>query len=82
LYPHNHIRRTVDTQTIRVRLETQGWTIRELPVRNSDPDPKLRKVVRWKLVAQRGSNSCQVEGITLDEAMTTLGSTLGVIAST
>ena len=80
LYPHNRLRRTVDTQSIRNRLGSLGWTITELPVRSSSPDPKQRKVVKWKLIASLGEKSCQVDGLTLDEAMNVLGTTLGVIA--
>ena len=70
----------MDTQSIRVRLETLGWTVLELPVRTSSPDPQQRKVVRWKLIAQKGEKSLQVEGQTKDDAMKNLGINLGVIA--
>lgn len=79
-YPHNLIRRTVDTQSIRNRLQSLGWNVMEHPIRTSSPDPKQRKVVRWKLIASRGDKSFQVEGKTIDEAMNNLGTNLGVIA--
>ena len=73
-YPHNTIRRIVDTDTIRQRLNAQGWIIRELPIRRD------QTVARWKLVAIKGEKTVEVQGTTLESAFDIIGKTLGVIA--
>lgn len=72
-------RRTVDTQGIRTRITSQGWRVREIPIRKSSPDPNERLVVSYRLLAGRGDRSIEVSGPTIDEAFKTLGETLGVI---
>jgi hypothetical protein len=74
------IRRTVDTQSIRNRISVQGWLLREVPVKRNHPDPALREVLQWKVTAVKGSKSIEVSGKTIDEAMKSIGQTLGVIA--
>jgi hypothetical protein len=63
----------VDTESIRVRLQTQGWHLLELPIK------KQNTVARWKVVASRGEKSLEAGGTTLEEAMTNVGQSLGVI---
>ena len=79
-HPHNGIRRKMDTNTIRARIQGLGWKLLELPVKKNHPDPALRTVSRWKVVATRGENSCEVSGTTIDEAIKNIGMTLGAIA--
>jgi hypothetical protein len=79
-HPHNRIRRKVDTNSIRARLNGLGWKLMELPIRKSDPDANQRTVVQWKIIAVKGEQSIELRGPTLDEAMTNVGRTLGVIA--
>lgn len=64
----------MDIETIRTRLKTQGWKIREIPIRKQDT------IVRWKLIATKGEKSYDVGGTTLQDAMEMLGKTLGAIA--
>jgi hypothetical protein len=73
-YPHNAIRRTVDQNIIRQRLDKQGWKLRELPIRSG------ATVARWKLVAMKADKSYEVTGTTLQSALESLGKILGVIA--
>jgi len=63
----------VDTTSIRARLQGLGWHLLELPVRSGD------RIVRWKVVASRGDQSYEINGTTLDEAVMSIGQTLGVI---
>jgi len=74
------VRRTVDTQDIRVRIGSQGWRVREIPIRKSSLDPEERQVISFRLIAGRGDRSVEVSGPNIDEAFKTLGKTLGVIA--
>lgn len=78
--PPQPVRRTVDTETIRLRLTSQGWRIIERPIKKSDPDPAKRLVVRWRLVALKGDKSLEISGSTIDDAMRNLGQTLGVVS--
>lgn len=71
--PHNQIRIKVDTNTIRERLQGLGWKLLEIPVRRQD------KIIRWKIVASRGEQSVETTGLDIDEAMKSVGVTLGVI---
>lgn len=64
----------MEIETIRTRLNIQGWQIREIPIRKQDT------IVRWRLVATKGEKSYDVGGNTLQDAMEMLGKTLGVIA--
>lgn len=73
------VRRKVDTQGIRARIGSQGWRVREIPIRKSSPNPEERQVVSYRLIAGRGERSIEVNGPTIDEAFKTLGVTLGVI---
>jgi hypothetical protein len=72
-------RRKVDTNTIRTRLSTLGWKLREIPIRRNSPDSNQRVVLLWKVIAVKGEKSVEVGGPTIDEAMKTIGKTLGVI---
>ena len=79
-YPHNRIRRKVDIDSIRARIQGLGWKILEVPIKRSNPDPALRTILKWKVVATKGQKSCEVTGLTIDEALKNLGETLGAIA--
>jgi hypothetical protein len=72
-YPHNRIRRIVDTNSIRARLKGQGWRLVELPIR------KEQTVQQWKVIAVRGDQSVEMYGKTIDEAVSAIGKNLGVI---
>lgn len=73
------IRRKVDTQSIRARIGSLGWQVREIPIRKSSPVPEERLIASWRLIAARGERSIEVSGPNIDEAFKTLGVTLGVI---
>ena len=73
------VRRTVDTQAIRARIDKQGWKLREIPVRRTHPDSRKREILLWKLIAVRGERSIETSGRTIDEAIKNIGMTLGVI---
>lgn len=73
------IRRIVDTQSIRNRIGSLGWQVREIPVRKSSSNPDERQVVSFRLIAGRGERSIEVTGKDINEAFKTLGMTLGVI---
>lgn len=77
--PHNRIRRKVDSNSIRARIKGLGWKMLEVPVKRSHPDPAQRTVIRWKIVATKGEQSCEVSGKTIDDALKNIGHTLGVI---
>jgi hypothetical protein len=77
--PSPPARRKVDTNAIRARITTQGWKLREIPVKKNHPDPALRTILQWKLIAVRGEKSLEVGGKNIDEAMKNMGRTLGVI---
>lgn len=79
LHPHNLIRRKVDANSIRTRLNGLGWTTKELPIRRTDRDTKEKTVIMYKIVAYRGEQSLEATGQSLDEAMSTIGVQLGVI---
>lgn len=76
------IRRKVDTQSIRNRIGSLGWNVREIPIRKSSPVPEERLIASWRLIAARGERSVEVNGTNIDEAFKTLGVTLGVIPRT
>ena len=79
-HPHNLIRKKVDINSIRARIKGLGWNLLEVPVKKSNPDPDKRTIMKWKLVAVKGQNSYEVTGTTLEEAMNSIGKTLGVIS--
>ena len=79
-HPHNRIRRTVDINSIRARIQGLGWKLLEVPMRRGNPDPAQRTVYKWKIVAMKGESSCEVTGSTIEDAMKNIGETLGVIA--
>lgn len=78
--PAKPIRRKVDTQSIRNRIAVQGWKLREIPIKKSNPDPDKRTILQWKIIAFKGERSIEVGGKTIDEAMSNIGKTLGVIS--
>ena len=80
-YPHEEIpeRRTVDTETIRIRLRGLGWVIKEFPIREKHAGAGPHEIVRWKLIAIKGERSFETSGRSLDEAMSVLGQSMGVI---
>ena len=69
----------MDTETIRTRISVQGWKLREIPIRKSSPDPAKRLIVQWRITAFKGEKSLEVSGPTIDDAIKTIGQTLGVI---
>lgn len=79
-HPHNLIRKKVDINSIRARIKGLGWNLLEVPVKKSNPDPDKRTIMKWKLVAVKGQSSYEVTGTTLEEAMDSIGKTLGVIS--
>lgn len=79
-YPHNNnIRTIVDTSSIRNRITNLGWKIKELPIRKKNPDSSKQVIVHYKLIALKNDKSFEATGTSLDEAMVTLGTQLGVI---
>ena len=64
----------MDQNTIRQRLDKQGWKLRELPIRSGDT------VARWKLIAVKYDKSYEVTEPTLQGALESMGKMLGVIA--
>jgi hypothetical protein len=79
-HPHNQIRRNVDINSIRARINGIGWKLREIPVRKSNIDPEKRTLQQWRLIASKGEKSIDVSAVTLDEAMKKMGINLGVIS--
>jgi hypothetical protein len=73
------VRRKVDTDTIRVRLQKLGWILRELPIQRYNKTTKKRTVSQWKIIAFKNSRSVEATGNTIDEAMSRVGQMLGVI---
>lgn len=69
----------MDINSIRARIQTQGWRILEVPMKKSNPDPALRTVLKWRVVATKGERTCEVTGKTIEDAINNLGMTLGVI---
>lgn len=63
----------MDTDSIRARLKGLGWQLLEVPIK------KQNKVARWKVVASRGEKSLEAGGDTLEEALNSVGRSLGVI---
>jgi len=80
-YPHERSpgRRKVDTNTIRTRLNNLGWTVKELPIREKHAGAGPHQVVMWKLIAVKGERSLEVSGRNIDEAMSSLGQSMGVV---
>ena len=79
-HPHNRTRKTVDINSIRARIATQGWKLLEVPMKKNNPDPALRTILKWRVVASKGERTCEVTGKTIEDAIKNLGETLGVIA--
>jgi hypothetical protein len=71
-HPHNRVRRNVNSNSIRTRIQSLGWHLHELPRRSGES-------VNWKIVAVKGEKSVEVGGETFDEAMKNIGTSLGVI---
>jgi hypothetical protein len=78
--PLQPARRIVDTQAIRNRIAVQGWKLREIPIKRSNPDPAKRTIFQWKIIAAKGEKSIEVGGPTIDDAIKNIGKTLGVIS--
>ncbi len=70
----------VDNDSIRARLKAQGWNLLEIPIRKRNPDSGELQISRWKIVATKGERSYEVGGPTIDEALTSVGISLGVIS--
>lgn len=70
----------MDSNAIRARINAQGWKLLEVPITKAGANKDERHIARWKVVAMRGDRSLEVGGATIDEALRTIGMTLGVIA--
>lgn len=70
----------MDTTAIRARIKTQGWTLKELPIRRTVPGSKEKQIAQWKIIAYKGEKSVETSGTTIDDAVKNIGITLGVIA--
>lgn len=75
----NPVRRKVDSQTIRTRIANQGWILREIPIKKNHPNPTERSILQWKITAIKNGKSIEVGGKTIDEALNTIGKTLGLV---
>jgi hypothetical protein len=64
-----------DVVTLRTKLKSAGWNVRELPVRSNDI------VKSWKIIAAKGERTITIGGTTLDEALHNLARTVGVVAN-
>ena len=80
-HPHNRIRRTVDANTIRARLNGLGWQVIERPLKRSNPDPAKREIYQWRIIAIKNEHSYEVTGKDLNEAMLNMGKSLGVVSN-
>lgn len=65
-----------DVTTLREKLKSAGWSVREFPVRSNDI------VKSWKLVAAKGQKSITIGGETLDGALLNLAKAVGVVSRT
>jgi len=81
LHPHNRIRRNVDANTIKNRLASLGFQVKEIPIRRNHPNEAERKILHWKVIAVRGEQSYEMVSPNLDEAIKNMGKSLGVIAN-
>ena len=79
LQPHNRIRKNVDTNSIKARINGLGWQIREIPVKRSSPNASERSILHYKIIVCKGERSLEVTGKSLNEAIETIGAQLGVI---
>lgn len=64
----------VNTESIRNRLKSLGWSLREIPIK------KQKVIGSWKIIAFNGKKSYEVVGKTSDDAIRQLGVLLGVVA--
>lgn len=71
----------MDTNSIKVRLANLGFQVKELPIRRNHPDVNERTILHWKVIAVKGEQSYEVVGKSLDEAIQSIGKSLGVIAN-
>lgn len=76
---HAPKRRNVTSDQIRIRLQKQGWSLKELPIRRNHPDANQRKVLSYKVIAFRGVQSIEAGGSSQEEAVANIGRMLGVI---
>jgi len=76
---HKPARGKVDTDTIRTRIYSLGWQVKELPVKKKNRQTEQIYIERFKLIAIKNERSVEISGKTIDEAMKNLGETLGVI---
>jgi hypothetical protein len=65
------------TDDLRTRLQKQGWTIRELPVKSGGAANPT--ILSYKLIALKGDKSVTIGGKDLNDAFTNLSRTLGTI---
>lgn len=71
----------MDISTIKTRLANLGFQVKEIPIRRNHPDANERTVLHWKVIAIKGEQSYEMVGPSLDEAITSMGKSLGVIAN-
>lgn len=73
-------RKKVNIDSIRARLNAQGWSLLEVPVKQRDQKTNKPFVARWKIVATKNQRSIEVGGKNIEEALNNIGKTLGVIS--
>jgi hypothetical protein len=73
-------RKKVDNESIRLRIESLGWKLIEIPIKSKDPKNKKTFISKWKIIASRNDKSLEVGGKDINEALKNIGITLGVIS--
>ena len=69
----------MDTNSIRQRIASSGWKLREIPIVKTDRDSGHQTIGSWKLIANDGIRSVEVGGSNIDEAMKKCGQVLGLV---
>lgn len=69
--------RMYKVEELRNKIQGAGWTLKELPIRSGGPEGA--KIRAWKMIAIKANRSIDLTGLTLDEAMTNVARTLGLI---
>mgnify|MGYP000973184407 CR=1 FL=1 len=63
----------VTMEDIRIRLQSLGWHIREIPIKSGST------IASWRIIASRGDKSISLDGTTLSESLNRIGLMLGVV---